>query len=516
MLLLNEKLQRFLRTLKNEKKCLNDVDYKFIYPSGSAPAKIYGTPKMHKLTDSDTFPKLRPIVFSVGTYNYNLAKYLRNLLSPHLPEQYCTKDTFTFVEELKRVSLVVKFLVSFDVTSLFTNIPLSETIKLAVDLIKTSQPDLNISEKDLTSLFNFATCEITLHFLFKGKFYDQIDGVAMGSPLAPVLANLFMGHYEKECLSNYDGVLPSYYTRYVDDIFSVFNSHDEAKRFFSYLNSRHPNVKFTMEKEVNQVIPFLDVLIDNRSNILNTTTYHKSTYSGLLLNFDSFTSRFYKISLIKCLIDRAYKINNTWASFHNDVTKIKETLKRNSFPPFLIDKITKPYLNKVHSNSDQSNRESDKRRFYKLPYIGKYSEQVQKKLSKICKQFCKDPDLKIVFTSFKINNYFSTKDKTPYFLKSFLVYKFVCARCNSCYIGETCRHFKTRIDEHVKKDKKSNIYKHLNNNEECFSSFNSDCFSILDYAPTQFQVKIKEGMYIAWEKPNLNKQLNHLATTLSI
>ena len=81
-------------------------------------------------------------------------------------------------------------------TSLFTNIPLSETIKLAVDLIKTFQPDINISGKDLTSLFNFATFET--HFLFKGKFYDQIDGVAMGSSLAPALANLFMSHYEKE------------------------------------------------------------------------------------------------------------------------------------------------------------------------------------------------------------------------------------------------------------------------------------------------------------------------------
>ena len=232
---------------------------------------------MHKSTDSDSFPKLRPIVSSVGTYNYNLAEYLCNLLSPYLPEQYCTKDTFIFVEELKRVSLVDKFLVSFNVTSLFTNIPLSVTIKLAVDLIKTSQPDLNISEKDLTSLFNCATSET--HFLFIGKLYDQIDRVTMGSPLAPVLANLFMGHYEKDWLSNYDGVSPSYYTRYVDDIFSVFNSHDEAKRFFSYLNSRHPNVKFTMETEVNKVIPFLDVLIDNLNNILNTTTYHKLTYS---------------------------------------------------------------------------------------------------------------------------------------------------------------------------------------------------------------------------------------------
>ena len=121
---------------------------------------------MHKLTDSDSFPKLQSTVSSVGTYNYNLAKYLCNLLSPHLPEQYCTKDTFTFVEELKQVSLAHKFLVSFDVTSLFTNSSLNEFIKLAVYLIKTSQNDLNISEKDLTSLFNFATCE-TQFFIYR-------------------------------------------------------------------------------------------------------------------------------------------------------------------------------------------------------------------------------------------------------------------------------------------------------------------------------------------------------------
>ena len=68
-----------------------------------------------------------------------------------------------------------------------------------------------------------------------------------------------------------------------------------------------------MKTEVNKVIPFLDVLIDNPNNILNTTTYHKSTYSGLLLNFNSFTSRFYKISLIKCLIDRDCKMKNIFS-----------------------------------------------------------------------------------------------------------------------------------------------------------------------------------------------------------
>ena len=152
---------------------------------------------------------------------------------------------------------------------------------------------------------------------------------------------------------------------------------------------------------------------------------------------------------------------------------------------------------------------SDKTRFYKLPYIGKDSQQFQKKLSKICKRFCKDSDLKIVSTFLKINIYFSTKGKISYF---FLVDKFVCEKCNSCYIGEICCHFKTRIDEHVKNDKKSNI--DLHNNEDCFPSFNSDCFATLGYTLMHFQIKIIEGMYIDWEKPNLNKQFNHSGTTL--
>ena len=80
-----------------------------------------------------------------------------------------------------------------------------------------------------------------------------LDGVAMGSPLVQVLANLFMGHYEKEWLSNYDGVPPSYYTRYVDDIFSVFNSPNEAKRFLSYHNSRQLNVR---KQRSTKLFPF--------------------------------------------------------------------------------------------------------------------------------------------------------------------------------------------------------------------------------------------------------------------
>ena len=95
-----------------------------MYPSSSAPAHIYGTPKMHKFLSSDSFPTLCPIVLSIGTFNYNLAHFLCDLLSPLVPNDYSCKDTFSFVSQIKNANLSKKLLVSYNVTSLFTNIPL--------------------------------------------------------------------------------------------------------------------------------------------------------------------------------------------------------------------------------------------------------------------------------------------------------------------------------------------------------------------------------------------------------
>ena len=120
-------LQRFLQKLK-QKNFFNENEYDKLYPSGSAPARIYGTPEMHKFSSSDSFPKLRLIVSSIGTFNYNLARFLCDFLSPLVPNDYSCKDTFSFVSQIKNVNLSKKFLVSYDVTSLFTNIPFQETI----------------------------------------------------------------------------------------------------------------------------------------------------------------------------------------------------------------------------------------------------------------------------------------------------------------------------------------------------------------------------------------------------
>ena len=99
-------------------------------------------------------------------------------------------------------------------------------------------------------------------------------------------------------------------------------------------------------------------------------------------------------------------------------------------------------------------------------------------------------------------------------MKSFLVYKFTCASCSSSYIGESCPHFKTRIEEHIKKDNESHSCKHLHSSTTFFDSYNYLCFKIIDKANCKFDLQIKEALQINWRNPNLNAQKNHLVLTL--
>ena len=130
------------------------------------------------------------------------------------------------------------------------------------------------------------------------------------------------------------------------------------------------------------------------------------------------------------------------------------------------------------------------------------------------KCFVKNFNMKLAFSSFKIKNCFLYEDPIPNGLKSFLAYKFTCARCSSGYIGETCHHFKTRIEEHIKRNNKSHIFKHLHSSTACFHSYKSICFKIIDQTNSKFDLKIKEALHIDCSKPNLNGQQNHLAVTL--
>ena len=134
---------------------------------------------------------------------------------------------------------------------------------------------------------------------------------------------------------------------------------------------------------------------------------------------------------------------------------------------------------------------------------------------KIVENLCKENiPIKLIFTPFKVNTFFSSKDSVISALKLNLVYNFSCAGCNACYIGETERHLSTRINEHPHTDKKLHICKHLQESGQCKELANADCFSILDYSNTTYQRKIREALYIKWRKPLLNKQVKSYNITL--
>ena len=196
-----------------------------------------------------------------------------------------------------------------------------------------------------------------------------------------------------------------------------------------------------------------------------TSVYRKKTYTGQLTNYFSFTQFKYKLGLIKTLIDRAYKINNTTQGFHKDIKNLSDILKRNMFPKWLIDKSVKGYLSKVRTTGkDTSKCETANCHFSKLPYIGYYSSYTYtgRKISSIINKYCKDLSVKIIFSPFKLSAMFSPEDFFPDSLKSRVVYQFTCASCGARYIGETNRHFNTRVtDEHLFRDKNSHIFKHL-------------------------------------------------------
>ena len=139
-------------------------------------------------------------------------------------------------------------------------------------------------------------------------------------------------------------------------------------------------------------------------------------------------------------------------------------LIKKAYSPFLINKVIKKYLYYNFSSNQNQLKDKSNVDYFKLTYIGNLSHHIKNKIFRnFAKSFVKKINIKLVFNSFKIKNHD---------LKSFLVYKFTCASCSSRYVGKTCRHFKTKIEEHIKNDK-PHIFKHLDTTTACFVSYNS-------------------------------------------
>ena len=186
--------------------CMNSTD------NGSHIGVLYGLPKAHK-RDVPT----RPICSVIGTSTYELGKFLSQIIKPAATCSLGTDldNTFSFVEQISKQNLSNMVMVSFDVRSLFTNIPLRKTIRICLDRLYRGDPAIRpyIPEKTLEGLLKLCVCDNT--FVFNGKIYQQTDGVAMGSSLGPLLANIYMAHLEEEfMLKNNHIFSPTFYRIY--------------------------------------------------------------------------------------------------------------------------------------------------------------------------------------------------------------------------------------------------------------------------------------------------------------
>ena len=177
-------------------------------------------------------------------------------------------------------------LVSYDVSALFTNVPVDETIgilarKAFKDNWFNKEYNLNITEADLIELLEVSTKNQL--FQFQGVLYEQVDGVAMGSPLGPLMANAFMCNIEEQ-LTN-QNKMPTFYKRYVDDTLSIMPDVQAASTFLSTLNEIHPSISFTMELEENGKLPFMARLSSQYSNNLNIQYIHYISVPYFLFPF---------------------------------------------------------------------------------------------------------------------------------------------------------------------------------------------------------------------------------------
>ena len=225
-------------------------------------------------------------------------------------------------------------MISYDVQSLYPSISVKEAIKLAVNLIWKKNEQLKttkITKNELFILFNLAVRNV--HSRFFNEFYRQIDGVAMGSPLAPILVNLFMNHLEKEKILPIINIKVKIWKRYIDDIFTIVKGNrDNALEILNDINQIHKNIQFTMELEEENSIPFLDVRVKRTNQLIETSVYRKKMNTNLYMKWDNCLPKYQKLGLISSLVARAYHLCLSDVIVNNEIVFIKKILNHNGYP----------------------------------------------------------------------------------------------------------------------------------------------------------------------------------------
>ena len=342
----------------------------------------------------------------------------------------------------------------------------------------------------------------------------------MGSPLGPVLANIFMVHLETTLVPELRRYMPLW-LRYVDDTFS-FIEEEKVDEVLSVLNRFHTNIKFTHELESNKCISFLDVkVIKNDSGFLSREVFRKETDTNIYLHWKSFAPNIWKIGTLKGLFRRAFIVCSHEEYRKKEINHLKFVFtKINKYPMHIVEKTLKEVQEKIQASTtiqnnnqvpDTTNAEPSITPLIRLPNTGKQGHHIVQKFKKYLRATLPEKvKPRFIYKGTKLGSFFRIKDKIKWEHESDLIYHFGCqfhtnCTCNdvSQYIGETNVRIGTRSHEHLTKT--SAIHDHLkkHNHEADYSNF-----KILARGYNRYRDrKIAEALYIKDMQPNLNRQV---------
>ena len=313
-----------------------------------------------------------------------------------------SKNSVAFVSDLNEVNINAHelYMTSFDVESLYTNVPFVETIDIIVNkiFINSDTTFIGLTKILFRKLSEMATTNC--FFLFDKKLYKQCNGLGMGLPQSPVFANIFMSHYEEQWLSNCpSNFKPVFYRRYVDDTFVLFTDNSHAAQFLNYINRQHDNINFTMETECNNSLSFLDVFIKKQGNDFLTSVHRKPTFSGLGLSYFSFCTKKFKSNSILTLLNRAFNICSNYKLFHDEFQFLIFFFLNNGFPVQFIESKINKFLHSKYCYIP-----NNQKLYFSLPFFGHQLEKLKDDLLNLLRQYFPDYSSNIIlvnrFTNF--------------------------------------------------------------------------------------------------------------------
>ena len=362
------------------------------------------------------------------------------------------KNTEDFVAKLKSISTHEdEVLVSFDVKSLFTSVPVPDAINAITETIANDEEFKTRTGLEPATLIEMIRiCLSSTSFCFRSQHYELTDGLAMGSPLSPAVANIFMTALEEKALATFPNA-PTIWFRFVDDIFSIVEK-KEVKALLQHLNAQHPSIKFTFEHEEEGKLPFMDVSVHRcDEGSLKTSIYRKPTHTGAYLNYDSNHPASAKHSVITSLMGRVKNITLGDNEKRREEKRVKEDLHANGYPLTTIRRVTARLEKNQAAKKNQDAAPPPEQRTVittAIPYIPGVSEAVSRIVAPLGIRTVMKP-MQRKWSLMK-----GVKDAQPADGRPGVVYALGCMDCQKVYIGETARTAQQRVKEHQGHTKK--------------------------------------------------------------